>query len=1063
MFSKFFIERPIFATVTSLILVIAGLVAMKALPVAQYPTITPVQVQVTTTYPGADSKTVGDSVAAPIEAQINGVDNMLYMTSTSSSTGQMTLTVFFTLNTDPDIAQVQVQNRVNLAMPQLPEAVSQYGVSVQKKSASPLMIISVFNTDGRYSPDYVTNYTNVYILDAIKRVNGAGQAQIFGVPDQAMRIWMNPDRMASLGITTSDIQNAVSQQNALWGAGQIGQQPSDDNVQLTYPVVTQAPFIKPAQYEDIILRASQDGSAVVRVKDVARAEVGRRQYIDDNRLNGAPATPIIVYQQPGANGLDVSSGVRKTMEEMKKTMPDGIEYVIALDTTDFVRLSIEEVIHTLFEAILLVVLVVYLFLQSFRSTIICTAAIIVSLTGTFAGMLALGFSINLLTLFGIVLAIGMVVDDAIVVVENVERNMAKSALSPREATVKAMEEIGTSLIAVVLVMASVFIPAAFLPGTTGQLYKQFAITIVVSVCLSGFVALTLTPAMCGVLLKHSRPPQRGPFAWFNRLFDRFTLAFGDAVVLMIKRKAVAFVILVVLIWGLVHLFMTTPTSFVPNEDQGYLMAQIVMPDAASLKRTSKTASQVDELFARNPAVANRTVVNGYSIIDSQYKSNVSTLFVTLKDFKDRYSSTERARKENSKAVLMDVVEGARSIKTGVVIPIAPPAIPGIGTTGGFEFWVQDKEAGDPERLHEVTEKFLAKARARPELFQLNTTFRSASQQLRADVDRSQAVLLGVPVQDVYSALQAQFGSIQVSQFNQYSRVWNVILQSDAPYRLSPADITRLYTRSSNNKMVPLSAVVTTSYTTNPDIVPHFNGFPAAQITGSAAPGHSSGAAIKVMEEVAGEVLPAGYGFAWSGMAFEEKKSGGTSANAFIFGLIIVFLVLAAQFESWTLPGSVMTAVPFGILGALTFNAIRGLENDVYFQIGLLVLIGLGAKNAVLRVTFAVDLRKQGLSIMEATIKAGEERLRPIIMTSLAFIFGVLPLALATGAGANARHSIGTGIMGGMIGEATLAMLYVPLFFYIFDRLSERKGSEKGPAPPGKGPPPVAPDKNREGE
>ena len=587
MFSRFFIERPIFATVIALIIVIAGLVAMEALPVAQYPTITPVQVQVTTTYPGADSKTVGDSVAAPIEAQINGVDNMLYMTSTSSSTGQMTLTVFFTLNTDPDIAQVQVQNRVNLATPQLPAAVTQYGVSVQKKSASPLMIIAVYNKDGRYSSEYVTNYTNVYILDAIKRVNGAGQAQIFGVPDQAMRIWMNPDRMASLGITTTDIQNAISSQNALWGAGQVGQQPSDEQVQLTYPVVTQAPFVKPSEYEDIILRASQDGSAIVRVKDVARAEVGRRQYIDDNRLNGAAATPIIVYQQPGANGLEVSKGVRKTMEDLKRTMPDGIEYVIALDTTDFVRISIEEVIHTLFEAILLVVLVVYLFLQSFRSTIICTVAIFVSLIGTFCGMLALGFSINLLTLFGIVLAIGMVVDDAIVVVENVERNMVKAHLPPREATIKAMEEIGTSLIAVVLVMASVFIPAAFLPGTTGQLYKQFAITIVISVALSGFIALTLTPAMCGLMLKHSKPPQKGPFAWFNRQFDRFTLAFGDAVVFMIKRMSVAFVILAFLIWGLVHLFRTTPTSFVPNEDQGYLMAQIIMPDAASLIRTSR--------------------------------------------------------------------------------------------------------------------------------------------------------------------------------------------------------------------------------------------------------------------------------------------------------------------------------------------------------------------------------------------------------------------------------------------------------------------------------------------
>ncbi len=1049
MFSRFFIERPIFAIVVSLIIVIAGLVAMKALPVSQYPTITPVQIQVTTTYPGADSKTVGDSVAAPIEAQINGVDNLIYMTSTSSNTGQLNITVFFALNTDPDIAQVDVQNRVNLAMPQLPDAVKQYGVSVQKKSSSPLMIISLFNRDGRYPPNYVTNYTNVYVLDAIKRVNGAGQAQIFGVPDQAMRIWMNPDRMASLGITTTDIQNAVAKQNALFGAGQVGSQPSDKSVQMTFPVVTQAPFIKPSEYENIILRASQDGSAIVRVKDVARAEVGRRQYIDDNRLNGVPATPIIVYQQAGANGLEVSKGVREVMEGLKKSLPDGIEYRISLDTTEFVRLSIEEVVHTLFEAIILVILVVYLFLQSFRSTIICTVAIVVSLVGAFAGMLALGFSINLLTLFGIVLAIGMVVDDAIVVVENVERNMAKKHLPPKEATIRAMEEIGTSLVAVVLVMASVFIPASFLPGTTGQLYKQFAITIVVSVALSGFVALTLTPAMCGIMLKESEPPRKGPFAWFNRMFDKFTLKFGDAVVLMIKRMGVAFVLLGVMIFGLVQLFRTIPTSFVPNEDQGYVFTQIVMPDAASLNRTTAMTDKVDGLYAKNPAVEDRTTVNGYSLIDSQYKPNAATLFVKLKDFKERYSSMERARRENARAVMKAVGSEARGISEGLAIPLAPPAIPGIGTTGGFEFWVQDKLGADPARLYELTQQFLDKARLRPELAGLNSTFRTASRQLRADVDRSKAVLLGVPVEDVYSALQAQFGSIQVSQFNEYSRVWNVILQSDAPFRRTPADITRLYTRSGNGQMVPLSAVVTTRYVTSPDLVPHFNGFPAAQVTGSAAPGFSTGEAIKAMEKVASEVLPSGYGFSWSGMAYEEKKSGGTSAIAFAFGLIIVFLLLAAQFESWILPGSVMTAVPFGILGALAFNWMRGLHNDVYFQIGLLVLIGLGAKNAVLRVTFAVELRKQGLSIMDATVRSGEERFRPIIMTSLAFIFGVLPLAVATGAGANARHSIGTGIMGGMIGEATLAMLYVPLFFYLFDRFAERdrkKESSEGSHP-----------------
>ena len=1045
MFSKFFIERPIFATVISIIICLAGLVSLKGLPIEQYPAITPVQVTVSATYPGADSQTLADSVAAPIEAQINGVDNMLYMSSSSSSNGQLSLTVYFSLDTDPDIAQVQVQNRVNLALPQLPDAVTQQGVSVQKKASSIMMMIAVFAKEGRYSSDYVANYANVYVLDALKRVPGAGQAQIMGVPDQAMRIWMNPDQMASLAITTSDIQQAVAKQNALYGAGQIGQKPTDGPVQLTFPVVTQGPFTDPAQYENIILRANQDGSAIIRLKDVARVEVGLKQYIVDSKLNGTPATFIAVYQQPGANGLAVSEAVRKTLEDMKSQFPAGIDYVISLDTNDFVRLSIEEVKHTLLEAIVLVVLVVFLFLQSFRTTIICVAAIVVALISTFTGMLALGFSINLLTLFGLVLAIGMVVDDAIVVVENVERNMTLHHLPPKEATIRAMSEISTSLVAVVLVMASVFIPAAFLPGTTGQLYKQFAITIVISVAVSGFVALTLTPAMCGILLKHTAPPQRGFFAWFNRGVDAITRGFGHAVVFVIKRMVVAFAVLGILIWAMVHLFTVLPTSFVPVEDQGYVMAAIIMPDAASLDRTTAVSEKVDAIFSEIPGVENRTEISGYSLLDGGFKTNAGTFFVTLKPFEERYESIKKALAENAKAVLMNLHGKAKNIKEGLVLPIAPPAIPGIGTTGGFEFWIQDTAAGKTDRLEQVTRQFIQKATDQPELTGLSTTFRATAMQLRADVDREKATLLGVPVQDVYSAIQAQFGSLTVSQFNEFSRVWRVILQSEPQYRQNPEDLTRLYTRSSQGDMVPLSAVVTTRWVAGPDLLPHFNGFPAAKVNGNAASGYSSGQAIIAMERVAKEMLPEGYTFAWSGLSFEEKKAGGASSVAFAFGLIIVFLVLAAQYESWTLPCTVMMAVPFGVLGALTANWMRGIGNDVYFQIGLLVLIGLGAKNAILRVSFAVELRKQGKSIMDATIEAGEQRLRPILMTSLAFAFGVLPLATAMGAGANARHSIGTGIIGGMIGETTLAMLYVPLLFYIFDRLTERFQKKKDPA------------------
>ncbi len=1046
MFSRFFIERPIFAVVVALLILLAGVLSITALPVQQYPAITPVQVTVQATYPGADSKTLADTVASPIEAQINGVDNMLYMSSTSSATGQLTLTVYFSLDTDPDIAQVQVQNRVNLALPQLPEAVTQQGVSVQKKSATIMMLVAITGDVSRYSADYVANYANVYVLDALKRVPGAGQAQIMGVPDQAMRIWMNPDRMASLGITTSDIANAVNQQNQLFGAGQVGQQPNAAPVALTFPVITQAPYTDPRQYENIILRANSDGSAIVRLGAVARAEVGLRQYIVDSKLNNVPATFIAVYQQPGANGLVVSAAVRKSLDEMKARFPEGMDYAIALDTNDFVRLSIEEVIKTLAEALVLVVLVVYLFLQSIRTTLICAVAIVVSLVATFGGMLALGFSINLLTLFGLILAIGMVVDDAIVVCENVERNMHEHHLGPKEATIRSMNEIGSSLVAVVLVMASVFIPAAFLPGTTGQLYKQFAITIVISVSVSGFIALSLTPAMCAALLKHNPPPTRGPFAWFNRQVDRVTRGFGHAVEFVIKRMVIALVLLVGFLYAIWHLFSILPTSFVPQEDQGYAFVAIVMPQSASLSRTQAVAERVDKMLEKIPGVATRSMISGYSLIDGGFKNNAATFFVTFKPFDERYGSVDNAREQNARAILVKLFNEAKLIQEGVVLPIAPPPIPGIGSTGGFEFWIQDTAAGSPVQLEVQTKAFLERARQRPELTGLNSTFTASAQQLRADVDRDKATLLGVPVQDVYSAIQAQFGSLTVSQFSQFSRVWWVIMQSDAQYREQPSDLTRLYTRNHDDKMVPLSAVVATEWSAGPDILPHFNGFPAAKIIGNAAGGYSSGQAIRAMEEVAA-TLPPQYTAAWSGLAFDEKQSGGTSMLAFAFGLLIVFLVLAAQYESWTLPGAVMTAIPFGVLGALLVNTIRGLENDVYFQIGLLVLIGLGAKNAVLRVSAAVEFRQQGHSILEATRLAGEQRLRPIIMTSLAFAVGCLPLALALGAGANARHSIGTGIIGGMIGETTLAMLYVPLFFYIFDRFGERRKRRRRPRRP----------------
>ena len=806
MFSRFFIERPIFAGVVAIVLCLAGLVSMSVLPVQQYPTITPVQINVSASYPGADSQTLADSVAAPIEAQINGVDNMLYMTSTSSASGRLSLSIYFELDTDPDIAQVQVQNRVALAEPQLPTAVRQQGVSVQKKSSSIMMLIGVYSDDERYSSDYIANYANVYILDSLKRVPGAGQAQIMGVPDQAMRIWMDPDRMASLKITTTDIKTAVSNQNALFGAGQIGQRPTDGPVQLTLPVVTQSPFTDPAQYEDIILRADPDTNAIVRLGDVARAEIGLQQYIVDSKMNGKEATFIAVYLQPGANGLKVSKGVRETLDKLQPGFPAGLQYDISLDTNDFVKLSIEEVIYTLLEAILLVVFVVFMFLQSFRTTIICMIAIVVALISTFTGMLALGFSINLITLFGLVLAIGMVVDDAIVVVENVERNMHEHDLQPKEATIKSMQEISTSLVAIVLVMASVFIPAAFLPGTTGQLYKQFAIVIVVSVTISGFLALTLTPSLAALILKKNPPPKRGFFAWFNRKVDSTTVGFGHAVEFVIKRSGIALCLLVFFLWSIYHLFSIIPTGFVPNEDQGYVMAAIVMPEASSMGRTQAVAEKVDAAFEKIPGVETRSMITGYSLLDSGFKTNAGAFFVTLTDFKERYSSAAMAKKENARAVLTTLHAETEDIQEAVILPVAPPAIPGIGSTGGVEFWIQDIGTGDSAQLDKVTKDYLERASKLPEFTRVTSTFDANTQQLRVNVDRDKAALLNVAIADVYETIQAQFGSITASQFTQFSRVWWVVLQSDAQYRQEPDDLLHLYARSKSGDMVPLSAL-----------------------------------------------------------------------------------------------------------------------------------------------------------------------------------------------------------------------------------------------------------------
>ena len=1058
MISAFCVRRPIFAIVLSLVIVIGGGVAMFALPIAQYPDITPPQVTVTATYAGADSDTVAQTVAAPIETQVNGADNMIYMQSTSSPTGSMTLNVFFDIGTDPDTAQVQVQNRVNLALPQLPDTVQKTGINVQKRSSSFLLLIAVHSPDGRFDQQYINNYANLYVLDAIKRINGANQAQIMGSADLAMRIWLKPDRMAALGITAQDVQRAVQSQNEQFGAGSVGQAPNARPVELSFPLVTPGRLTTPDQFDNIILRADNQGAAIARLRDVGHAEVGQQLYTLRSSLNGKPATIIAVYQQPGSNAIQVAKEVRRTLDDMSKTFPPGIAYKVSLDTTEFVSASIEEVVHTLAEAVVLVVLVVFIFLQNVRATIIPVLAVFVSIIGTFAGLLALGFSINLLTLFALVLAIGIVVDDAIVVVENVERNMAEFHLSPREATLRAMEEVTGPVIAIVLVLSAVFIPVAFVSGTTGQLYRQFALTIVVSVVISGFCALTLSPALAAMILKPGHhTPWRG-FVWFNDRFDRLVHHYGNWVRAFMRRAVLALLFFVIMLLAVWQLFARIPTAFVPPEDQGYLLVAVMMPDSASLDRTDKVTQQVAAMFREHPAVEDASALSGYSFIDSQYKTNAGTVFVGLKSFKQRGT-----RDLSVRAVIGSQIGKLRAISEAIIIPVNPPSIPGLGSQGGFEFWIQNRGTGNAAELEGVTRSFIKAAASHPELGRLTSTIQAASRQMRVEVDKEKAETMGVPIADVYGTLQTQFGSLYVSQFSQYSRVWQVILQAEPQYRADPDDLQFLYVRQQSGKMVPVTGLLTTRYASGPDLLSRFNNFPAAKITGDAAAGYSSGQALAAMEAVARESLPASYSFAWSGEAFEQKKSGNTTAIVFVFGIVMVFLILAAQYESWSLPVSILSAVPFGIFGALLAILLRGLSNDVYFQIGMVTLIGLAAKNAILIVEFAVLKQKEGMSHGDAAIEAAKLRLRPIVMTSLAFILGAVPLFIAAGAGANSRHSIGTGIIGGMLAATTLALLFVPLFSWLIgtgvDKFRARRGKASPPSAAG----PAAPHEPTAGE
>jgi multidrug efflux pump len=1040
MFTDFFIDRPVLSSVISILIVLGGAVAMSAAPIEQYPEMAPPQVQVTARYPGATAEVIANTVAAPIEAQINGVDNLLYFSSTSSSSGNVTISVFFKPGSNPDINQVNVQNRVSQATSQLPQTVVQQGITVDKQSSSFLMVLSIYSPDERYDSTYLDNYTNLYVLEELKRVPGANRSSVLGLPDIAMRVWLQPDRMAQLGITAQEVANAIQSQNQTFGIGQIGSQPALPNVVQQFVVTAQGLLTRPEEFENIIVRAAKQGTAIVRIKDIGRVELAKRDYSIASRLNGKTATTIAVYQQPGANAVNTAKAVRARLEELKAQFPTGLDYKIVLDTSLFTLNSIDKVVHTFFEAVILVVAVVFLFLQSLRATVIPILAVPVSIIGAFIGMHLLGFSINMLTLFGMILAIGLVVDDAIVVVENVEVNMTKHALSALEAAKRAMAEIAGALISIVMVLVAVFMPVAFLGGVTGTLYKQFAITISISMVISGIMALTLSPALAAIIIKAHHGEKKGFFRWFEASFERIREGYVGGVARVIQAWPFSLLAFGAVIFGIVTLFRILPSSFVPDEDQGYFFVVAQAPDTASLAVMTDFTKKVEKIIEADPAIQDVAVVDGYSLIDGQFSNSSAVLFAQLRPFEER---TDRS------LLVFDTLKRLNAkfypLREGFAFAVNPPSIPGMGTTGGFEFYIQNRGSGDPRATGAAVQAFLAKARQRPELAGVNTTFKAASQQLFVDLDRNRAEVLGVPVSDVFQTMQAYFGSQIAGQFSQFSRVWWVIVQADANYRAKPSDFDKVFVRSKSGANVPLSALITTKYVASPKLLTRFNGFPAVKINGSQAPGYSSGQAIAAMEDVARETLPGDFSYAWAGQALQEKESGSTSSTAFIFGLIVVFLILAAQFEKWTLPIAVVLSVPFAILGALVLTWVLGLQNDVYFQVGLVTLVGLSAKNAILICEFAIERVHAGMRVREAAIEAAGLRLRAIVMTSLAFGLGCVPLALATGPGANSLRAIGTGVIGGIAASTFIAVFFVPLFFWMLETLSEKFAGKKGAA------------------
>lgn len=1025
--AKFFIHRPVFAIVISLIILIAGGISIGTLPVAQYPQISPPTVEVEINYPGANSETVEQSIATNVEAEVNGAENMIYMSSKSSSDGRYVLTCTFKVGSNLDMANVDINNRVNKATAKLPKEAVNAGISVKKKSPDILLAVSVYSPDSTFDETFLSNYTSINLVDPIARIPGVGSTMIVGQRDYAMRFWVRPDKLAKLGLTGTDLANVVNEQNLVAPAGQVGQPPAKSGTQFQYTVNVKGRLTEPAEFENMIVRTLPDGS-ILRMKDVSRTELSGKSFTSFGRKDGIPATVLIIYQLPGANAIQTVDKIRTLLEETGKTFPPGLKYRISLDTTEFVKVAIEEVFLALRDAIFLVLIVVFVFLGNFRATFIPMLAVPVSLVGAFAAFVALGFSINTLTMLAVVLAVGIVVDDAIVVVEAVEHHI-EHGLSPLEATEKAMDEVSGPVVAIGLVLCAVFVPVSFMGGIVGQLYRQFAITISVSVILSVIVALTLTPALCSMLLR-PRKEIRGPLGkflrGFNALFNKVTGGYLGGVGFFARRVTIGLACLAGLWFGAGSLLMKLPTGFVPNEDQGYFFSVFTLPDGASMERTDQLMKRAEADLKSIPGVGEVITTGGLNLLTNAYTSNNASIITMLKPWEERKQAEEQL-----KSILIAARKKFAAYPEAISLVFPPPPINGLGNASGFVFELQDKVGRTPQELAAMKDKLMQAMAKRSELTGIYSGFSTSIPQIKLDIDRDKARTLNIPVNNVFQGLQIYLGGLQVNDFNLFGRTYKVMLQAEQDFRKSPESINDIYVRSNDGAMVPMSTVGRISMTTGPDILQRYNMFRTAEVNGANGPGISTGEALQVMEDLAAKELPQGYGYEWTSIAYQEKEAGGTQGPIFGMAMVFVFLVLAAQYESWAVPFSVLLGLPVGVFGAFLGVKLVGLENNVYVQIGIVALMGLAAKNAILIVEFAKEYHeRKGMGLAAAATEGARLRFRPIMMTAFAFILGVVPLVVASGAGAAARVSIGIAVFAGMLFASTVGLFFIPMLYVV---------------------------------